>query len=144
LLRPALSPDFPGSKYQPRLKTDLGLAITRRSPISLAWIPGDNDQLYLGGKTPAKIHFTRAEGTKGKIRLRLLTSQPTPKKTIKEGNQDKVVDDVDRTLRLEGDPMFGPDQADVTAQILVPSDLPRPPSDLVLVCELTSGARTRV
>ncbi len=139
LLRAALSPDVPGSKYQPRIKSELGLAITRRSPISLAWIPGDNDQLYLGGKTPTKVHFTRAEGTKGKIRLKLLTSQPTPKKTIKEGNQDKVVDDVDRTLRLEGDPTFGPDQTDVTANILVPSDLPRQPWDLVLVAELLSA-----
>jgi hypothetical protein len=139
LLRPAQSPDVPGSKYQPRIKTELGLAITRRSPISLVWIPGDNDQLYLGGKTPAKVHFTRTTGTKGKIRLKLLTSQPTPKKTIKEGNQDKVVDDTDRTLRLEGDPTFGPDQTDVTANILVPSDLPRQPWDLVLVAELLSA-----
>src|SRR5262245_12634999 len=139
ILRAAQSPDVPGSKYQPRIKTELGLAITRRSPISLAWIPGDNDQLYLGGKTPARVQFTRAEGTKGKIRLKLLTSQPTPKKTIKEGNQDKVVDDVDRTLRLEGDPTFGPDQTDVTTNILVPSDLARQPWDLVLVAELLSA-----
>jgi hypothetical protein len=139
LLRAAQSSAVPGAKYQPRIKTEVGLAITRRSPISLAWIPGDEDRLYLGGKTPAHVQFTRAEGTKGKIRLKLLTSQPTPKKTIKENNQDKVVDDIDRTLRLEGDPTFAPDQTDVTANILVPSDLARQPWDLVLVAELLSA-----
>src|SRR5262249_3075539 len=51
----------------------------------------------------------------------------------------KVVDDVDRTLRLEGDPTFNPDQTDITAQILVPSDLARQPWDLVLVAELLSA-----
>jgi hypothetical protein len=139
LVRAAQSPDVLGSKYQPRIKTELGLAITRHSPISLAWIPGDDDRLYLGGKLPARVHFTRAEGAKGKVRLKLLTSQPTPKKTIKENNQDKVVDDIDRALRLEGDPTFGPDKMDVTANILVPSDLPRQPWDLVLVAELLSA-----
>ena len=45
---------------------------------------------------PARVQFTRAAGTQGKVRLKLLTSQPTPKKTVKENNQDKVVDDIDR------------------------------------------------
>jgi hypothetical protein len=48
------------------------------------------------------------------------------------------VDDVDRTLRLEGDPTFDVDKTDVTAQILVPSDLAKQPWDLVLVAELLS------
>src|SRR5207253_4801006 len=70
VLRAATSGDVPGARYQPRVKAELGLAITRASPIGLAWIPGDNDQLYLGGKLPARVQFTRAEGTKGKIRLK--------------------------------------------------------------------------
>jgi hypothetical protein len=139
VLRAAVSPDVPGGRYQPRVRNEVGLAITRPSPIGLAWIPGENDQLYLGGKMPARVQLTRADGTQGKIRLKLLTSQPTPKKTVKERNQDKTVDDVDRTLRLEGDPTFGPDQKEVTVHVLVPSDLPRQPWDLVLVAELLSA-----
>ncbi len=131
--------DFPGTKYQPRMKSELGLAIAAPSPINLAWLPGDNDQLFLGGKLPARVQLTRAEGTKGKTRLKLLTSQPTPKKTVKEGNQNKEVDDVERALRLEGDATFAADQQDVTVQILVPGDLPKQPWDLVLVVELLAA-----
>jgi hypothetical protein len=138
-VRAAQFGEVPGSRYQPRIRSELGLAITRPSPINLAWIAGEQDALYLGGKLPAHVRFTRVGGTKGKVRLKLLTSQPTPKKTIKEGMQDKVVDDVDRTLRLEGDPTFGPDQTDVKVNVLVPSDLPRQPWDLVLVAELLSA-----
>ncbi|HZN33081.1 MAG TPA: hypothetical protein VFB80_04650 [Pirellulaceae bacterium] len=137
--RAATFGDFPGAKYQPRVKTELGLAITQPAPLGLVWLPGDNDQLFLGGKLPARVQLTRAEGTKGKTRLKLLTTQPTPKKTVKENNQDKVVDDLDRALRLEGDATFADDQKDVTAQILVPGDLPRQPWDLVLVAELLSA-----
>jgi hypothetical protein len=137
-LRAAMFGDVAGSRYQPRIRTQLGLSITRRSPISIAWIPGDDDRLYLGSKLPARLQLTRAEGAEGKVRVRLLTSQPTPKKTIREGQQQRVVDDVDRTLRLEGDPTFGPDQTDATVNILVPGDLPRQPWDVVLVAELLS------
>jgi len=139
VVRAAAFGDVAGSKYQPRIRGQLGLAITQPSPINLAWLPGDNDQLFLGGKLPARVQFSRDEATKGKIRLKLLTSQPTPKKTVKEGNQDKVVDDVDRTLRLEGETTFGPDQKDVTVNVLVPSDLPKQPWDLVFIAELLSA-----
>jgi hypothetical protein len=136
VLRAANFGEFAGSGYQPRVRTELGLAITRPSPINLAWMPGENDQLFLGGKMPARVRFTRAEGTQGKIRLKLLSSQPTPKKTVRQGNQERTVDDVDRTLRLEGDATYGPDHSEVTVNVLVPSDLPRQPWDLVLVAEL--------
>jgi hypothetical protein len=139
LVRAAMSSDVPGAKYQPRLRSQLGLAISEPSPIRFAWLPGDNDQLYLGSKMPVRVQFTRATEVKGKVRLRLLTSQPRPKKTVKENNQDKIVDDIERTLRLEGDATFGPEQTDVTVNILVPGDLPRQPWDLVLVAELLSA-----
>lgn len=144
VVRLAVSPDVPGGGYQPRLRSELGLAITRPSPINLAWIPGDNDQLYLGGKLPAKIKFTRTAGSQNKVRLKLLSSQPIPKKTVKQGQQDRVVDDLARTLRLEGDPTFGPDQQDVTVNVLVPSDLAKQPWDLVMVAELLSADGKRV
>jgi hypothetical protein len=143
--RAAQFADMAGSRYQPRIRSQLGWAITRPSPISIAWLAGENDQLYLGSKLAARLQFTNREAAKGKVRVRLLTSQPTPKKTVKEGNQDKVVDDVDRTLRLEGTPTFDIDQKEATVNILVPSDLPRQPWDLVLIAELlTPDAKTVV
>jgi hypothetical protein len=141
-VRAAIFGDVPGAKYQPRIRAELGIAITRPSPITLAWLAGEKDELYLGGKLAAHVQFTRAAGSKDKVRLKLLTSQPTPTKTVKtQGQPDRTVDDVDRTLRLEGDPTFGPDKNDVTVNILVPSDLPKQPWELVLVAEalLTDG-----
>ena len=141
VLRAATFGEFPGSRHQPRVQTELGLAISTASPIGIAWVPQETDKLFLGGKLPAKVQLTRAEGTTGSVRIRLLTTQPMPKKTIKENNQDKVVDDVDRTLRLEGDPVFAADQKEVTVNVLVPGDLPQQPWDLVLVADLLDGRR---
>src|SRR5207249_4140974 len=79
-------------------------------------------------------------GGKDQVHLKLLTSQPTPQKTVKtQGQPDRVIEDVDRMLRLEGDPTFGPDQNDVKVNILVPSDLPKQPWELVLVAEVLSA-----
>jgi hypothetical protein len=139
VLRAATTSDVPGADYQPRIRTQLGLAIAKQSPIGLTWVPGENDQLFLGGKMSARVQFTRTAGTPGKIRLKLLTSQPVPKKTVKQGMQDRVVDDLDRTLRLEGDATFSSDQSDATVNVLVPGDLPKQPWDLVLVAELLSA-----
>jgi hypothetical protein len=139
-VRAAMFGDVPGAKYQPRIRSELGLAVTRPSPIALAWLAGEKDELYLGGKLAAHVQFTRATGSKDKVRLKLVTSQPTPTKTIKtQGQPDRTVDDVDRTLRLEGDPTFGPDKNDVTVNILVPSDLPKQLWELVLVAETLSA-----
>ena len=129
----------PGSDYQPILREQVGLAISEASPISIAWTPGTDDKLLLGGKLPAKLQLARAAGTAGNVRVRLLTTQPMPRKKIKENNQDKEVDDLDRALRLEGEATFMPDQADVSVNILVPADLPQQPWDLVLVADLLSA-----
>lgn len=139
-VRAALFGEVPGSKYQPRIRADLGLAVTRPAPLSFAWIPGDNDQLYLGGKLASRVQFTRAAGSKEKVRLKLLTSQPTPQKTLQAAPNapQRVIDDVDRMLRLEGDPTFGPDKTEATVNILIPSDLSKQPWDLVLVAEVLS------
>jgi hypothetical protein len=62
-----------------------------------------------------------------------------PRKKIKENNQDKEVDDLDRALRLEGDGIFAADKTEGTVNILVPSDLPQKPWDLVLAADLLSA-----
>jgi hypothetical protein len=131
--------DVPGSRYQPLLREQVGLAIASASPIGIEWNAGQDDKLVLGGKLAAKLSLPRREGTAGSVRVRLLTTQPMPRKKIKENNQDKEVDDLDRALRLEGDPVFPADQRDVSVNILVPADLPQQPWDLVLVADLLSS-----
>ncbi|MEX2176465.1 MAG: hypothetical protein WD872_19025 [Pirellulaceae bacterium] len=139
VVRAAMFGDVPGGRYQPRIREQIGLAIAEASPINIVWAPSESDKLMLGGKLVAKLQLPRAAGTAGSIRVRLLTTQPMPKKTVKENNQDKVVDDLDRALRLEGDPVFPADQSDVAVNILVPADLPRQAWDLVLVADLLSA-----
>jgi hypothetical protein len=137
--RAATFAEVPGARYRPLLREQVGIATSTASPINLAWVPGTDDKLLLGGKLAAKLQLTRAAGTPGNIRVRLLTTQPMPRKKIKENNQDKEVDDVDRALRLEGDPVFTPEQADTTVNVLVPADLPNQAWDLVLVADLLSA-----
>jgi hypothetical protein len=131
--------NVPGSGYQPLLREQVGLAISAASPIGIAWNAGADDKLVLGGKLAAKLSLPRRDGTAGSVRVRLLTTQPMPRKKIKENNQDKEVDDLDRALRLEGDPVFPADQREVSVNILVPADLPQQPWDLVLAADLLSA-----
>ncbi len=131
--------EVPGSRYQPLLREQVGLAVSAASPIGIAWNASPEDKLVLGSKLAARLSLPRREGTAGSVRVRLLTTQPMPRKKIKENNQDKEVDDLERALRLEGDPVFAADQKDVAVNILVPADLPQQPWDLVLVADLLSA-----
>ncbi len=139
LARVATFGEVAGSKYRPAWRTLWGLAVTERAPIGIVWNGAEDDKLLLGSKLAAHLVLTRTEGTSGSIRIRLLTSQPMPRKTIKENNQDKEVDDVERALRLEGEPTFAADAVDPTVQVLVPADLPQQPWDLVLVADLLAA-----
>ncbi len=76
---------------------------------------------------------------RGAVRLALLTSQIAPKKEVTENNQKRQVDDVDRTIRLEGTPTIAADQAETTATILVPADLANIPYDLAIRAELLAA-----
>ena len=49
------------------------------------------------------------------------------------------MDDLDHTLRFDGTPMVSTDKTDVTANILVPADLPSVPFDLAIRAELLAA-----
>ncbi|MDX1946935.1 MAG: hypothetical protein SFU86_16150 [Pirellulaceae bacterium] len=134
--RAATFAEFPGAKHQPRLREQFALAIAVPSPISLAWNAGADDKLLVGGKLAANLRIARMGNVPGNVRVRLLTTQPTPTKKINDGKAEKTVDDPDRMLRLEGEATFPPDQSDVSVNILVPADLPLKPWDLVLAADL--------
>lgn len=134
--RLATTPDLPGSLSQPHLKQQFAVGVMAASPIQFAWNGDPADALVLGDKLAAKVTVARQGNVPGNVKVRLLTTQPAPKKTIKENNQDKVVDDVAAAIRLEGDPQLKPDQPELTANILVPTELPQRPWDLVLIADL--------
>jgi hypothetical protein len=138
LLRTALLPSDPLSERQPWLREQFAVASSSPSGLQLAWEPSTSD-LPLGAKLIANVKATRGEKAIGPVRLTLLTSQETPKKTIKENNQDKQVDDVDRTLRLEGTPAIAADQSEAAAGVLIPADLADVTYSLVLRGELLAA-----
>lgn len=139
IVRPVEFAQAAGGMQQPHLRRLLGVAVTRPTPVQLAWNPAGAENLLLGGKTPLRVQLTRGDNVKGKVRIRLQTTQPIPKKTIKVNNQDKVVDDDERTLRLEGDLVLAENAATADVALLVPADLPLSPYDLVLIAELLSA-----
>ncbi len=139
ITRAALSPERE-TKGEPWLREELAVAVTGARPLSVAW---DADsaatQLPLGSRLPAKVKIGRAPLAGGAVRLALVTSQIAPKKEITKNNQKQQVDDVDRTLRLDGTPTIAADQTEITATILIPADLPNIPHDLAVRAELLSA-----
>jgi hypothetical protein len=139
LRRIARLAESPIAKYQPWLSTELALSGTQPLPTAASWGPGTpGNQLPLGATLPLEVQVSRAAGVAGQVRLSLVTTQIVPKKTIKENNQDKQVDDLDRAIRLEGTPTIAADQPVTIANVIVPRDLPGIPYDLAVQAELLS------
>ncbi|MEX0713533.1 MAG: PPC domain-containing protein [Pirellulales bacterium] len=136
LERVARLPETMISKHQPWLRGELALSGAQPLPLALAWGGSDEARLPLGASLPTEIVVTRNEPAAGPVRLSLLTSQIVPKKTIKENDQDKQVDDTDRALRIEGTPMIAADQSTAAVNLLVPGDLPNIPYDLAIQADL--------
>jgi hypothetical protein len=88
---------------------------------------------------PFDVQIARSAGVSGAVRLSLITTQTIPKKTIKENNQDKQVDDLDRALRLDSQPTIAAGQISGRANVLVPGDLPNIAYDVALKAELLSA-----
>ncbi len=133
-------PENAVTKGQPWLGDELAVAVTGPAPIQLAWdLFASDAKLAQGAKLPTKLRVNRSEGTGGAVRLSLVTTQKTPRKKIKEDNQEKEVDDVERTLRFEAAPMIAADQGEVAATIIVPGDLQQIEYDLAIQAELLAA-----
>lgn len=129
------------TKYQPHVRHTLGVAIGPAAPLALAWDHRvEREKALLGKQLPLPLTLMRREGTTGDVRLKLLTTQAMPKKKIKENNQDKEVDDVERALRLAADtPLIKPETSKVVAALEIPGDLPQTPWVVVVVAELLAA-----
>jgi len=137
LIRAVRPPSSTASTFQPWLGQDVGVAVTPAGPLTLVWdLFSANAQLLSGTNLPIRVQIARAEGTKGAVRLNLLTTQVTPTKRVKVNNQDRDVEDLDRTLRFASAPMIAADQSEVSTAVIVPADLPQIAYDLAIEAQL--------
>jgi hypothetical protein len=135
LVRPAMLPESAATRRQPWLRGEVGIASVAAGPLSVVWSPSADESLPLGGALNAAVTVTRAAGVTGPVRLSLITTQTIPTKN--ENNQ--VVPDLARALRVEGPPMVAAEAANLEVPVLVPADLPVGPYDLAFAAELLSA-----
>ena len=123
---------------------ELGFGVAEQTPISIHWGEfTEAEQLIVGSSRKLPILLNRKEGVIGPLRVRLLTTQVTPKKKIKKDNKEQTVDDVERTLRIE-DAEFGLETTEPSVTLIIPTDLPQRGWTLVLVAELLSEDKKQV
>lgn len=160
--QPVLAADSPLFRLRPWGREEMSVAVAEPAVLTVDWGPDavDADQLPLGGKLARTVVLRRpvpaaaAAGTAATgaaatdapnvppatVRFRLVTTQPMPKKTVKENNKDVQKDDLDRALRLEGEPtvaaLASGAQAEQSLAVLVPADLPAGPWSFAVVAEL--------
>ena len=147
--QPVLAADSPLFRLRPWGREEMTMAIAEPAVFTADWGPDavDADQLPLGGKLSRTVVLRRAAPANGApaappgaVRFRLVTTQPMPKKTVKENNKDVQKDDLDRALRLEGEPMTAAlaagAQAEQSLAVLVPGDLPAGPWSYAVLAEL--------
>jgi hypothetical protein len=151
LRRAAQTPERPSSKVQPWLRDELPVVVTRGAPVTVAFESTSSEKsLPLGSAAELKVKVDRAKGTKGPVRVSLVTSQVPPKKKIPQKDNrkrplpDLIVDDVDRTLRFklgekENGITIDADKNGALATLLVPGDLPDLLYDVALKAELLSA-----
>jgi len=150
IVRIAKLPPTSVTSFQPWLRDRFAVAVTESGPLGIAWSgEGSSPALLLGGKLTTGVSIARSVGTDGAaksglVRLRLMTTQVMPKKTIKENNLDKQVDDLDRALRLDSQPMLEAGAHNARLAVLVPPDLPQREWGLVLQAELLSPDKKSV
>jgi hypothetical protein len=137
---PVLLGETDANSRQPWLRERIAIAAAPAAPVRLAW-GGDinRETMWLGGSTPLSVTVERREGAQGKLRLRLLTTQSAPQKTVKQGRQNAKVDDEARTLRLEKAVELPGDAAQAEVRLAVPNDLAERPYRVALVGELLAG-----
>ena len=140
LLRAARLPESSVSQMQPWLREQFAVALARPAPVNIAWTDSSDEQkLLLGGRLPVSISLKRGKNVKGKVRLRLVTSQVIPQKTVQQGRRKITSDDLTRALRFEKAVELADGADAAEAQILIPADLPEKTWDLAIVAELLAA-----
>lgn len=137
--RPVMLAEFPGSAYQPALRRQLPVAVVPVAPLQVSWASPEVPQLIPGSKIPVKVVMQRGAGGTAAVRLRLVTSQNMLQRTIKKDAKDQMVDDPERTLRLDTVAVFPPTANEASANVIVPADLPARGWQFAIAAELLAA-----
>lgn len=107
-------------------------------PTSVALKLDSGSVLWQGANRRVTVDVVRAEGQNGPIRLLLETSQKMPRKIVKQDNQDREVDAIERALRLESAVTIPAGQSSAEVVLIVPTDMAEQSWNLSLVAEVLS------
>lgn len=137
--------DNPHYRVLPELRQSLGVARTTAAPIGVSLAAEATDiQISRGKFLPVTVNIQRREGITGNIRLRLISNQTMPRKKVKQNNKDVEVDDTDRALRLNEDPILSADTTSQAVNIWIPHDLGLMAWRGTIVAELLSADNKNV
>jgi hypothetical protein len=131
----AKAPERVEANQQPWYGSTIPLAIVGDGGMRVSWNSTD-ESLPRGGEMTSQLEVQRGSASMGNVRIRLETTQPMPRKKIKEDNQEKEIDDVDRSLRLKDPILLESSQTEATAHVLIPEDLPEVEWGMIFVAEL--------
>ncbi len=141
--RPALTMDSPTARYQPWLRRELPIAVSRAAPLQVAWEDSAaGASLVQGGTQPLGAKIARGSGTAGPVRLSLLTSQVPPIFTAEGPLKGRP--DAAQTLRINAPVTVPANQNAGALAIVVPPALPLIEYDVAVRAELLSPDGQRV
>ncbi len=133
-------------KLNPWLGNEMAMGGSPGGAIQVAWADESTSPLatYLGDTKSIAVKLNRQAGTKGQVRLKLITTQVIPKKKVKQKNKEVMIDDLDRALRLDADVMIDEKSDQANAVIRTPADLPERVWSVVVAAELVSPKTKKV
>lgn len=136
-----------GEKWTPALGSglaDLAIGVVKSPKLTITWEDApENPRFDLGETLPLGVTIARGEGTDGKVRLSLLTSQTMPRKEApdpKDANKKIQVDDLDKALHLAESKVLEADQTTTQLELKAPVEsIAMIPWDIAVVAELLSA-----
>jgi hypothetical protein len=140
--RPAMATDTPTASYQPWLRRELPVAVSRPAPLQVAWEDAAVTRLVQGVAQPLAAKVARASGAAGPVRLSLLTTQVPPLVTAEGPNKGKP--DTARMLRIDNPVAVPQGQDRGVLPLVVPPALRPMEYDLAARAELLSPDGQRV
>lgn len=113
--------------YIPSPAFDIALQLAASAPV------------WQGANVRVPLSVTRPDGLAGAIRVSLETGQKMPRKTVRQDNQDREVDAVERAIRLESSVTIPAENSEAELVLMIPTDLAEQAWNLAVVAELLSA-----
>lgn len=128
---------------------DLAIGVVKSPKLTITWENApENPRFNLGETLPLNVTIARREGTSGKVRLSLLTSQTMPRKEApdpNDANKKIQVDDLDKALHLAEAKVLEADQTTIQLTLKAPIEsIAMIPWDIAVVAELLSADEKNV